>query len=206
MQPPKILLSIRRWLVQRPTTRLPALGTHHLERVREIRLDAPIAQVRARLLDPLDLSLHTPGVAFFLEAALHHLHHRLVELAVELAALAQVIFVAVLEPAVRVQVPAQFEQEVESIAGAGGERAEARDVWEEFEHAGAEGGGGQGVVEVVLETVEVKVDDGDFAVELGVQGLCGMAGRGSVGGGVHLAGYAWWNVCSTPSVLRLEER
>jgi hypothetical protein len=43
------------------------------------------------------------------------------------------------------------------------------DVGQELEHGGGEVGRGDGVVEVVLQAVEVEVDDGDLAVELGVE-------------------------------------
>lgn len=171
------LLVIRR--TARPATRLlrrPRLTPHHIQRLREIRLDAPISEIRARLLNALDLPLHAPALALLSEPSAHYIHHRLIQAAVEAAALGQVVLVPVLQPAVRVQVPAELEQEVEGVARPAREGGEAADVGEEFEHAGGEGGGGEGVVEVVLQAVKVEVYDGDFAVELCIEGLCRVGG------------------------------
>lgn len=139
---------------------------HGIQGAWEVRLDAPVPEVRARLLDPLDLPRDAPALALFPEPAPHDLHHGVVELGVEAAALAQVLLVPVLEPAMRVQVPTKLEQQVEGEFGAGGEGGEAVDVRKKLEHAGGEGGGREGVVEVVLEAVEVEVHDCDFAVQL----------------------------------------
>lgn len=132
---------------------MPATITHSVQSAREVRFDAPVAQVRAGLLDALDFALHAPAVAFLGEAAADDADHAVVQAGVEGAALGEVFFVAVFEPAVRVEVTAEFEEEVEGVAGAAGEAGQAGDVGEEFEHAGAEGGGGEGVVQVILEAV-----------------------------------------------------
>jgi len=127
-----LLTTVRR---RRHTTTSSAI-THRLQRLGEVRLDAPVTEVSAGLLDPLDLSRHTPAIALVPEAAAYDVHHGVVQLGVEAPALADVLFVAAFEAAVRVQVATELEQQVEGVAGAGGEGGEALDVREELQHAG----------------------------------------------------------------------
>lgn len=132
-------------------------------------------EVCARLLDTLDLPRDTPPVAFVPEASPHDINHALVKPSVEAAAFAQVVLVAALEPAVRIEIPAELQEEVECEMGARRKHRQSLDVGEEFEHAGGKGRSGEGVVEVVLQAVQVEVYNCDFAVELGVEG-CGSRG------------------------------
>jgi len=141
---------------------------HGVEGVREVRLDTPVAEVCAGLLNALDLALNSPAIALLGEAAADDADHGIVQTGVEGAALRKIFFVAILQSSVRVEVAAQLEQQVEGIAWAAGQSRQACDVGEELEHAGAERGGGERVVQVVLQAVQVEVDDGDLAVKLGV--------------------------------------
>ena len=60
--------------------------------------------------------------------------------------------------------------------------------------------GGYGVVEVVLQSVQVEVDDGDLAVELGIEDRCGF------GCGVHGPGDCGGNVCLSNEVRLASSR
>lgn len=102
----------------------------------------------------------------------------MVKAGVEVASRGDVFRIAAIEAAVRIEVAAKLEDEVEGMARAGGEEGQALNVGQELEHCGGEVAGGYRVVKVVLEAVEVEVHDGDLAVELCVEG------DGGVGGGV----------------------
>lgn len=71
-----------------------------------------------------------------------------------------------------VQVAAELDEELEGEGGAAGEFREVFDRGEEREECGREGGGGQVGGERVLEAVEIAVQDGHFAVDVVVEGLC----------------------------------
>ena len=85
---------------------MTAAVTHGIKGAREVRLHAPVAQVRAGLLDALDLALYAPAIAFLGEATTNHADHGVIETGVEGAALGQVFFVAVLKSAMGVEVAA----------------------------------------------------------------------------------------------------
>ncbi len=82
----------------------------------------------------------------------------------------------------RVEVAGELEDELEGELGAAGKGGEAFEVGDQRREGLHEVGGGQGVVECVLEAVQVVVHHGHFAVELEVEGLC------AVGEGVHCFG------------------
>ena len=166
---------------------------HRIKSLGEVWLDTPISEIRASLLDALDLPLNTPAFALVPETATHDVDHSVVELGVEAATFAQVLFVSALEAAVRIEITSKLEKQVKGMTGTGGQDCETLDVWQEFEHAGREAGCWQGVVEIVLKAVEIKVDDGDLAVELRVERSCSMCW---VLGAtlVHLLSDAWWDV------------
>jgi hypothetical protein len=173
---------------------------HGVEGAREVGLDTPVAEVCAGLLDALDLALDAPAVAFLGEAAADDTDHGIVQTGVERAALRKVLLVAVLQSPVRVEVAAQLEQQVKGIARAAGQTGQACDVGKELEHACAEGWGGKRVVQVVLQAVQVKVDNGDLAVKLSVQ-RCGSVGwRVGVRRLVHLVGNACGDVYAIVSM------
>lgn len=155
------------------------LGSHNVKSLGKVGLDAVGGQVLGSLLDALDLALHVPLFALG-KASTDDVDHGTVETSIEVAAGGEVLFVAAIEAAMRVEVAAELEDEIKSVTWAGGKERQTLDVRQELEHGGCKVGGGDGVVEVILQAVEVEVDDGDLAVELGVQG------HGTVGGsGVH---------------------
>jgi len=53
--------------------------------------------------------------------------------------------------------------------------------------------GWERVVEIILQTVKVKVDDGDLAVKLGIEGRSGVS-RVLRCGLVHLVCNIWWDI------------
>lgn len=71
----------------------------------------------------------------------------------------------------RVEVPAQFDDEFECELGPAGQGGEVFDGRDELGEGAGEGGGREVGGEGVLEAVEVVVEDGHFAVELVVEGL-----------------------------------
>lgn len=110
----------------RPRTHLP-LSPHELERLRKVRLHAKGDEVLRRLLDALDLLCEIPVLALA-EAAPDDVDHGGVEAGVEVAAGSNVVVVCRVEPAVRVEVSAELEHEVEGVAGSRGQLGEALDV------------------------------------------------------------------------------
>lgn len=188
----------RRLAISRPvglvaSTPVVHLPPHEVERLGEVRLDAVGSEVLRGLLDALDLALDVPLFALA-EAPANHLDHGDIEARVEVAAGRQIFLVAAVEATVRIEVAAELEDEIEGVARARRQERQALDVGQELEHGGGEVGGGDGVVEVVLQAVEVEVDDGDLAVELGVEG------HGTVGGGgVHDLSNGRWDICQLVS-------
>lgn len=154
------------------------LPGHDLTSLGEVGLHAVGLEVAGRLLDALDLALDVPLLALA-EAALDHVDHGGVEAGVEVAAGGDVGLVGAIQPSVRVEVAAQLEDQVKGVLGALGQQGQAVDVGQKLEHAGGEVCGGDGVVEVVLQAVQVEVDNGDLAVELRVERVGGV-GRGGV--------------------------
>lgn len=149
---------------------------HDLQAAGKIRRDAIITpQIRARLLHPLHIPHDLPLLAL-IQALANHIHHRLIEPLIELQA---IVRCGRGGATVRVEVAAELDDELEGELGAALERGEALEVREEGGEGLDEVGGGEGVVEGVLEAVQVVVDHGHFAVELEVEGL------GRVGLDVH---------------------
>jgi len=110
--------------------------------MREVRFYAPVPEICARLLNPLNLSLHTPAVSFLLEATPNDIHHGIVQSSIEGASLGKVLLVAILEAAMRIEIAAELEEKIKGVPRTRGESRQTSDVGKEFEHTGGKGGRG----------------------------------------------------------------
>jgi hypothetical protein len=141
---------------------------HRLQCVGEVRLNTVGLEIAGRLLDTLDLTLHAPLLALA-KATGNYVDHGNVKLGVEVAASCNVARISTVDAAVRVQVAAKFEHEIKGMARSLREQSQSLDIGQELEHCRREVRRRDGVVEVVLEAVQVEVNDGNLAVELRVE-------------------------------------
>lgn len=103
----------------------------------------------------------------------YDIDHRIVQAGVEVRARSLIgVVVPAVVAAVGIQVAAELYEELEGEGRAVGEFGEVFDRGEEREERGGEGRGGQVGGERVLEAMEIAVQDGHFAVDVVVEGLC----------------------------------
>ena len=108
------------------------------------------------------------------QALPNHVDHAFVQAAVEGGAAGDVgLVVPALVAAVRVQVAAEFDDELKRKGGPVGEGGEVFNGWNEGLQRGGEGRGGEVGGERVLQAVQIVVEDRHFAVEVVIEGLRG---------------------------------
>jgi hypothetical protein len=164
---------------------------HRLKCIGKVRLDTVGLEVAGSLLDALDLTLDAPLLALA-EATGNDVDHGNVEFGVEIAASCYVACVGAVDATVRVQVAAQLQHEIEGMARSLRQECQSLDVGQELEHGGREVRRGDGVVEVILEAVQVEVNDGDLAVELRIERDSRVGG-----GGIHNLSDRGGHVCGS---------
>lgn len=156
--------------------RLPSL--HEFQAPREVSVQTKLRlQKSPRLLQPLDIPSDLPWrilCARGRQSQAHNVQHAVVEPVVELGPTARVgVVVPALIAAVRVQVPAELDDELECERRAARQGGEVFDGRNELREGAGECGCGQVGGERVLEAMQVVVEHGHFAIELVVEGLCG---------------------------------
>ena len=182
---------------QRALHPIPLPALHNLQTLGEVLPQTQLAlQKRARLLQPLNIPADLPILALsglfptvmatatssriitILQPHLDDIHHALIQPGVKVRARRRIgIIIPPVVAPVRIEVPAQLDQQLEGQGGTARQGSQILDAGDQLRQRGRERGRGQVCAQRVLQAVQIVVQHRHLAVELVVE-RCG--GRGVV--------------------------